>query len=242
MCVQEYAGEYDLAEDEEIESFYFSSAAGRARVLLGNRRHGEGGFISGGRRQARPAPEQRAGKYGGSKAGGSGSKSGKTAAVRGATGGMPPVPPAAAGSFNTPNAGGGRKARPGSAISGGGSTPGVCMCASVGSRWCLQQAGLAVLVLEGGAANPLEHSTRCPTPANLAATLPGPLLSSAAVPMAGGSMAGADLFASSPSGSAGGSALYGSSPSGSGRRARRNARRAAMDAGIDSAAGSWGRD
>jgi hypothetical protein len=124
--VQEYAGEYDLAEDEEIESFYFSSAAGRARVLLGNRRHGEGGFISGGRRQARPAPEQRAGKYGGgSKAGGSGSKAGKAGAARGATGGMPPVPPPAAASFNTPNAGGGRKARPGSAISCGGSTPGV---------------------------------------------------------------------------------------------------------------------
>lgn len=49
--LQEYAADYDLAEDEEIEQYYFSSAAGRARVVLGNRRYGEGGFISGGRRQ-----------------------------------------------------------------------------------------------------------------------------------------------------------------------------------------------
>jgi len=50
----DYADEYDLAEDEELEAFYFSSAAGRARILLGNRRFGEGGFMSSGRRQARP--------------------------------------------------------------------------------------------------------------------------------------------------------------------------------------------
>ncbi len=52
----DYADEYDLAEDEELEAFYFSSAAGRARILLGNRRFGEGGFMSSGRRQARPVP------------------------------------------------------------------------------------------------------------------------------------------------------------------------------------------
>lgn len=45
----------------------------------------------------------------------------------------------------------------------------------------------------------------------------------------------ADVYGSSPSGP---SALYGSSPSGSGRRARRNARRAAMDAGLEAAAHS----
>ena len=39
---QDFADDYDLAEDEEVESFYFSSAAGRARVVLGNRRYGEG--------------------------------------------------------------------------------------------------------------------------------------------------------------------------------------------------------
>lgn len=41
-------------EDEEMEAFYFSSAAGKARIVLGNRRFGQGGFISGGHRQARP--------------------------------------------------------------------------------------------------------------------------------------------------------------------------------------------
>lgn len=38
----------ELEEDEEIESYYFSSAAGRARVVLGNRRWGEGGFMRAG--------------------------------------------------------------------------------------------------------------------------------------------------------------------------------------------------
>lgn len=43
LCLlQDYADDYDLAEDEEVESYYFSSAAGRARVVLGNRRYGEG--------------------------------------------------------------------------------------------------------------------------------------------------------------------------------------------------------
>ena len=41
-------------EDEKMEAFYFSSAAGKARIVLGNRRFGSGGYISGGRRLARP--------------------------------------------------------------------------------------------------------------------------------------------------------------------------------------------
>ena len=49
-----YYDEYD--DDEEVEDYYFSAAAGRARVVLGNRRHGPNGFISSGRLQARPAP------------------------------------------------------------------------------------------------------------------------------------------------------------------------------------------
>ncbi|KAF6262126.1 hypothetical protein COO60DRAFT_1282794 [Scenedesmus sp. NREL 46B-D3] len=43
----------ELEEDEEIEQYYFSSAAGRARVL-GNRRWGEGGYMRAGRMYARP--------------------------------------------------------------------------------------------------------------------------------------------------------------------------------------------
>lgn len=38
----------ELEEDEEIEQYYFSSAAGRARVVLGNRRWGEGGYMRAG--------------------------------------------------------------------------------------------------------------------------------------------------------------------------------------------------
>lgn len=41
-------------EEEKMEAFYFSSAAGKARIVLGNRRFGSGGYISGGRRLARP--------------------------------------------------------------------------------------------------------------------------------------------------------------------------------------------
>ncbi|KAI3434680.1 hypothetical protein D9Q98_002744 [Chlorella vulgaris] len=177
MAWQEYAGDYDLAEDEEIESFYFSSAAGRARVLLGNRRHGEGGFISGGRRQARPAPvvdRKRGGK----------AKAGKGGERAPAAAGLPPVPPPTA-MPRTPNAGGGRNAQPGS-------------------------CGVGVGAGTSSAATPVPADT-----------------------------GGADMYGSSP-GSASGCALFGSSPSGSGRRARRNARRAALDAGIE-AAGSWGR-
>lgn len=53
--------DYDFEEedyedpDDEIEAYYFSGAAGRARVVIGNRRGGENGFIRGGRMLARPA-------------------------------------------------------------------------------------------------------------------------------------------------------------------------------------------
>lgn len=39
----------------QVEDFYFSSAAGRARIVLGNRRWGENGYVASGRQQARPA-------------------------------------------------------------------------------------------------------------------------------------------------------------------------------------------
>ena len=59
---QDWADDYELASDEEMEAYYFSSAAGRARVVIGNRRFGEGGYVSGGRRLARatnPVPRGR---------------------------------------------------------------------------------------------------------------------------------------------------------------------------------------
>ena len=49
-----YYEEYD--DDEEVADYYFSSAAGRARVSIGNRRHGPNGFMSSGRMRARPTP------------------------------------------------------------------------------------------------------------------------------------------------------------------------------------------
>ena len=44
--------EYD--DDEEVEAYYFSAAAGRARITLGNRRWGENGYVASGRMQAPP--------------------------------------------------------------------------------------------------------------------------------------------------------------------------------------------
>lgn len=48
----------ELEEDEEIESYYFSSAAGRARVVLGNRRWGEGGFMRAGKQSCKQSDMQ----------------------------------------------------------------------------------------------------------------------------------------------------------------------------------------
>ena len=55
-----YYEEYD--DDEEVEDFYFSGAAGKARICIGNRRHGPNGFMSSGRMRARPAPSANQGK------------------------------------------------------------------------------------------------------------------------------------------------------------------------------------
>jgi hypothetical protein len=49
-----YYDEYD--QDNEVENYYFSSAAGRARVVIGNRRYGPNGYLSAGRMQAQPTP------------------------------------------------------------------------------------------------------------------------------------------------------------------------------------------
>ena len=38
----------------QVEDFYLSSAAGRARIVLGNRRWGENGYVASGRQQGRP--------------------------------------------------------------------------------------------------------------------------------------------------------------------------------------------
>jgi len=67
---QDWADDYELASDEEMEAYYFSSAAGRARVVIGNRRFGEGGYVSGGRRVARAANPVPRGRHNSGKVGG----------------------------------------------------------------------------------------------------------------------------------------------------------------------------
>lgn len=63
MDWQDYGRFYDeYDDDEEVEAYYFSSAAGRARVTLGNRRWGENGYVSAGRMQARPIAPARPAK------------------------------------------------------------------------------------------------------------------------------------------------------------------------------------
>eukprot|EP00884_Botryococcus_braunii_P000620 jgi/Botrbrau1/10559/Bobra.0343s0008.1 len=49
----QFIDEFD--EDEEVETYYFKAAAGRTRLVLGNRRWGGNGYVSSGRKQARPA-------------------------------------------------------------------------------------------------------------------------------------------------------------------------------------------
>lgn len=63
MDWQDYGRFYDeYDDDEEVENYYFSAAAGRARIILGNRRWGENGFVSSGRMQARPVAPARPAK------------------------------------------------------------------------------------------------------------------------------------------------------------------------------------
>lgn len=96
---QDYYEDEIYTEDEEMEAFYFSSAAGKARIVLGNRRFGQGGYISSGYRQARPVK--------GKKSSAGGSSSGKGKAPKGK---VPKSDPAAtpAIKIRTPNANGGK--------------------------------------------------------------------------------------------------------------------------------------
>lgn len=52
----------DMDDVDEVEDYYFSAAAGQARIVLGNRRLGENGFIASGRRQATPRSRQPGGR------------------------------------------------------------------------------------------------------------------------------------------------------------------------------------
>lgn len=188
---QDYADDYGLEEDEAIEEFYFSSAAGRARVILGNRKFGEGGYISGGRRQARPTRR-------GSSSGKGKSKQTKRPDVSTLTGAFPVAD---------------QRNPQGTDLSGSSSG----MQRAKSSTLPPKTPAIPTPNANGGKCSLLRRSsspaTASPSP-HQSADLDW-----------GGRNCGI-----SPSSS--GSLLLGSSPSGSGRRARRNARRAAEDAVI----------
>lgn len=101
MDWQDYGRFYDeYDDDEEVENYYFSAAAGRARIILGNRRWGENGFVSSGRMQARPVAPARPAK--GDKAGkgssvGSAGKGGKSTSSAASPAAAPTTPVQSAG-------------------------------------------------------------------------------------------------------------------------------------------------
>ncbi|GLC43189.1 hypothetical protein PLESTB_000852600 [Pleodorina starrii] len=114
-------------EDEQIEKYYFSSAAGRARVVLGNRRLGENGYMRAGRMYARPANNNGAGtsQGGGSASGGIG-KPGKGRAAAGKAGptGELEDPEGAGGSGGGSGSGGGNNRQVAGAAAAGGASQG----------------------------------------------------------------------------------------------------------------------
>lgn len=64
----DFYDDYDAPdEDEEVEAYYFSSRAGAARVLIGNRRWGGNGYMQAGRMYARPKQQQQQAAAGGGK-------------------------------------------------------------------------------------------------------------------------------------------------------------------------------
>jgi len=96
----------ELEEDEELEAFYFSSAAGKARIVLGNRRFGQGGYIANGHLQARPVKPRKSDQVGSSAS--RKSKKGRSKMPKAAAA-MPDVMPASAAiKIKTPNANGGK--------------------------------------------------------------------------------------------------------------------------------------
>eukprot|EP01024_Parvocaulis_polyphysoides_P006334 TRINITY_DN11685_c0_g2_i9.p1 TRINITY_DN11685_c0_g2~~TRINITY_DN11685_c0_g2_i9.p1 ORF type:complete len:244 (-),score=41.13 TRINITY_DN11685_c0_g2_i9:304-1035(-) len=117
--------DYDYRdEDEEIEDFYYSSAAGRARIVLGNRRLGENGYVRSGRQHATPAPQSSSSKKkGGSKKGSRDltldglvkpPSATSSSSVKGCSTHTAPVPSIVGADFtssSTPNSKGGKRSR-----------------------------------------------------------------------------------------------------------------------------------
>jgi len=230
LAWHDYADDLDLDEDEIIEEYYFSAAAGRARVTLGNRRFGEGGYISAGRRQARPTNNKKGTTKKNSAT--KGKKNNTTNEINNNSSSTP-------AKSNTNDDGGCSTsttipapttiAVPGALSSSSLSLP-MSMSMSNKSTPTLPvpppRSCPVPVVLKSGSMSPSLHNTN----GNGTNT---PIMShhssgSGAMNIIHNSL----LYGMSPAGSSGGSTptLYGSSPSGFGRRARRNAKRAAIDA------------
>lgn len=208
----------ELEEDEAIEDYYFSSAAGRARIVLGNRRWGGGGFMRNGRMYARPV-----GAGGASGSGAGGAAAGTSAAAAAAPAGgkgkgkaaaSSPAAPAPATPSPADGKGKGRvlPAAPAPMPSSNG---GRCKPASKEKIPKSAQAQYA-------------WDRDAPASAALGAS---PLGRSPGSFGAGSCGGGAGAWMAAALGSSPGGAGVGSAP-GSGRRAKRNARRAAADAGV----------
>lgn len=111
------ANDYDEDDfyEDEIEQYYFSSAAGRARVILGNRRFGENGVLRGGRRYARPLPNQN-----------------NAAAAASSSSSSAPASKKSRGKGKAPPPGAGAAAPDGSSGAGGGASSSGAAVAAVG--------------------------------------------------------------------------------------------------------------
>ena len=219
----DYADEYDLAEDEEIEAFYFSSAAGRARILLGNRRFGQGGYIAGGRRHARPVrQQQQQQQQQASSASKKEKNKGLSKHVR-----VPDAPVVdcakdGAGPSSSAAAAAGVFAVPAAAATAGASASASSSLSSslprrplVGGRRSPSPSAspsIRTPNANGGLDKHHHYNHNYNHNQRVYGTSPSTSASMAEY-----------MLGTSPGG--GGAALYGSSPSGSGRRARRNARR-----------------
>lgn len=182
----------ELEEDEAIEDFYYSSAAGRARIVLGNRRWGHGGFMRSGRMFARPVNPS------GASGNGASTSTGDAAQVAAApAGGKSKVKPQEESSPPAPLPAGKGKGKAKAATG-----PKIPKCAQAHHAWAPDGVAPAAVP----AASPLGRS-------------PCSYGSAGGV---GGWMAHAAALGTSPCAPSGGTP-------GSGRRAKRNARRAAAD-------------
>lgn len=222
MAWHDYADDLDLDDDEIIEEYYFSAAAGRARVTLGNRRFGEGGYISTGRRQARPNNNNN--RNGSAK---------KNSATK--------------GKKNNNNAKSITGDNDGCSTSTSSTIPATTVPGILSSS-PLSMSNKSTPPL------PVPPPRSCPVPVvvprtgfEMSSSLHNTNGTGANTPITSHHSNGSGamhiihnnslLYGMSPAGSSGGSTptLYGSSPSGFGRRAKRNAKRAAIDAAVAAA-------